>query len=182
MLSRVQARIASLIAQLPEASGFALAGGAALIVRGDVERTTRDLDFFAADPEAVRGLLPALERALNEAGLVVERVQDGDTFVRLQVGGSDGTQGYDPRLLDAEQGPTGPVLAGEELAANKLLALCARAEARDFIDVHALSRRYGFDRIYERAGEKDTGLRPEALLGALTAFARLPRQASMSTT
>jgi hypothetical protein len=41
------------VRNLPEAQNFALAGGAALIVRRDVNRLTRDLDFFAESAEAV---------------------------------------------------------------------------------------------------------------------------------
>ena len=40
----------------------------------------------------------------------------------------------DHRLLPAEPSALGPVLALEELAANKLLALFDRVEARDFVD------------------------------------------------
>lgn len=47
MLTDLQQAVAKLLAGLPEADGFAMAGGAALIVRGDVDRLTRDLDFFA---------------------------------------------------------------------------------------------------------------------------------------
>jgi hypothetical protein len=59
MLSPLQQRVARLIAQLDEAEGFALAGGAALIARGEVERRTRDLDFFGLEVDAVDRLLPA---------------------------------------------------------------------------------------------------------------------------
>lgn len=45
MLSPLQEQVAAIIAGLEEAEDFALAGGAALIVRGDVQRQTRDLDF-----------------------------------------------------------------------------------------------------------------------------------------
>lgn len=53
MLSPLQEQVAAIIAGLAEAEGFALAGGAALIVRGDVERQTRDLDFFGLTTDAV---------------------------------------------------------------------------------------------------------------------------------
>lgn len=55
MLSDFQLRVARIIAGLIEAEDFALAGGAALIVRGDVERAARDLDFFGTSPDAVDG-------------------------------------------------------------------------------------------------------------------------------
>jgi hypothetical protein len=71
-LSRLQAEVAHIVAQLPEARGFALAGGGALVVLGIVDRPTQDLDFFATAPEAVDVLGPAVERALSAAGLTVE--------------------------------------------------------------------------------------------------------------
>ncbi|TVR32298.1 MAG: hypothetical protein EA388_12190 [Nitriliruptor sp.] len=43
MLTPLQQRLLDVIGQLPEAAGFALAGGAALIVRGTVDRKTNDL-------------------------------------------------------------------------------------------------------------------------------------------
>lgn len=67
MLSPLQLRVAEIVAGLSEADGFALAGGGALIVRGEVERQTRDLDFFGLSPESVDQLLPAVEAALTEA-------------------------------------------------------------------------------------------------------------------
>jgi hypothetical protein len=53
LLTPFQERIAAIISGLVEAEGFALAGGGALIVRGDVDRGTRDLDFFGLTPESV---------------------------------------------------------------------------------------------------------------------------------
>jgi len=51
VLSDIQLEVARLVAGRPEAADFALAGGAALIVRGDVDRGTRDLGFFGLDAE-----------------------------------------------------------------------------------------------------------------------------------
>lgn len=46
MLSPLQRQVAEIIAGLDAAEGFGLAGGTALIVRGDIDRRTQDLDFF----------------------------------------------------------------------------------------------------------------------------------------
>jgi hypothetical protein len=43
-LSELQQRVAPLVLSLPEAEGFALAGGSALIAHEVVDRTTGDLD------------------------------------------------------------------------------------------------------------------------------------------
>jgi hypothetical protein len=76
VLSPLQERVARTIASLDEAEGFALAGGAALILRGIVDRGTHDLDFFGLSADAVARLLPAVEGALVNDGLRVERVID----------------------------------------------------------------------------------------------------------
>ncbi len=130
---------------LPEAGGFALAGAGGLLVRGLIERPTGDLDYFTVpgDEEAVSALRDALERALDHAGLDHSRKRDLSTFVRMEV--SDGTDrceidlAVDYRALPAEPSRYGPTLAVEELAANKVLALFDRADARDFLDVVELT-------------------------------------------
>lgn len=120
-------RVALVLADLPGAEGFALGGGAALIVRGAVERETHDLDFFVGEADSVDRLLPALESALIASHLVVERRQVAHGFARLSVRGDDDHTEIDLcvdyRLLPAEPSAIGPVLSLEELAANKLLAL-----------------------------------------------------------
>lgn len=46
MLSSLQQQVAAIVSGLEEADGFALAGGAALIARGEVERRTRTPGVF----------------------------------------------------------------------------------------------------------------------------------------
>ena len=70
-LSPVQRRIARILFDLPEATGYALAGGAALIIRKVVTRETRDLDAFIGarpgpDPGTVDALANALLGALHQ--------------------------------------------------------------------------------------------------------------------
>jgi len=89
VLSSLQEQVAEIIAGLDEAEGFALVGGAALIARGDVRRQTRDLDFFGLTADAVDQLVPAVEQALGDVGLVVRRVQVNPGFARLIVESSD---------------------------------------------------------------------------------------------
>lgn len=141
MLSPLQQRVVNIVHGLPQAEGFALAGGAALIVLGTVSRPTNDLDFFAQEPEEVDRLLPLLEEVLRRQGLTVERVQVGAGFARVVVADKgDRTLvdlSYDTRLLPTVQTTTGAVLSQDELAADKTLAVFGRAEARDFTDLHA---------------------------------------------
>jgi hypothetical protein len=171
VLTPLQRQIASIVGSLPNAQHFALAGGAALIARGDVDRLTRDLDFFGPSAAEVDLLVPLVERAFREAGLSVQRVREGSGFYRLEVSqGGDVTEvdfGADFRLLPMEQGPLGPTLAGEELAINKVLAVFGRAEARDFVDLSVLTKRYGLEQLMRRALEKDPGFDPQVQEHAL---------------
>lgn len=180
MLTALQERILRIVADLPEASGFALAGGAALIVHGVVERQTDDLDFFSTADEDVARLLPALNTALTGEGLrvTVERPQPG--FARLMVGdGNDVTRvdlGSDYRMRPPVRTPLGPVVSEEEVAADKTLALFGRAEARDFVDVFRLAQRFGLDRLCELASAKDRGFSRERLAEALDRFERIEQK------
>jgi hypothetical protein len=138
LLTPLQERIAEIVSGLREARGFALAGAGGLLVRGLIDRQTRDLDYFTVpgEEEALRALRDALERALDRASLDHARQRDLSTFVRIEV--SDGDDrcevdlAIDYRALPAEPSDYGPTLAVRELAANKVLALFDRAEARDF--------------------------------------------------
>lgn len=180
MLTPLQERVARLFLALPEAERFALAGGAALVVRGEVARATEDLDFFAPDAEDVRLATAALRHALEPAGLVGEVVRSGPAFSRLVVTDRDGERvlvdlGYDQRMRAVEPTDVDPVLALDELGADKLLALFGRAEARDFVDVHALAQRLGVDRLLALAKEKDSGFDEYVLATMLDGISRLPR-------
>ena len=162
------------MAQLPESGVFALAGGAALIVSGIVARPTNDLDFFAPHPQRVEALLESAKAALQAEGLEVTTLSEGPTFARLRVkSGTEATNvdlASDYRLMPALATGDGPVLAEAELAADKVLALAGRAEARDFIDFEGLVRRFDIDELCELAASKDLGFRREHLVAALEYF------------
>ncbi len=122
-------------------------------------------------------MLPALEHRLVEDGLsaTVERLSDA--FVRLTV--TDGSSStvvdlaWDYRMRPPVRTSLGKVIAEEELAADKTLALFGRAEARDFVDMHHLAERYGLERLCELAFEKDRGFTPAGLGEAMSRFDRL---------
>jgi Nucleotidyl transferase AbiEii toxin, Type IV TA system len=180
MLSPLQERVAEIIAGLDEARDFALAGGGALIARGDIQRQTHDLDFFGLSTSAVDQLVPVVDCALRAAGLVVHRIQVNPGFARLIVeSGEERTEldlGTDARLFPAEPGKHAPVLSGEELAVDKVLAVFGRAEARDFVDLMAVEPRYGLDRLCTLAAEKDRGFLPGVFADMLSRFSRLRRE------
>lgn len=180
MLSQLQEQVAEIVAGLDEARDFALAGGSALIARGEIQRQTRDLDFFGLEANAVDRLLPLVEHALQAAGLTVRRIHVSTGFARLIVeSGEERTEldlGTDARLFPAEAGEPAPVLSAEELAVDKVLAVFGRAEARDFADLMALEPRYGLDRLCQLAADKDLGFHPGVFADMLSQFNRLRRQ------
>jgi hypothetical protein len=167
VLTELQERVARIIAELPEARGFALAGGAALVVHGLTERSTNDLDYFTTAPADVPTLRRAIEMAMAQAGFTVTAVTASEEFVRLEV--RDGTAdtridlAWDARMRPPVATDFGTVLHEDELAADKLLAVFGRAEARDFLDVFGLSQRLGWERLLELAKQKDAGVSPERL-------------------
>ena len=83
--------------------------------------------------------------------------------------------GVDARLMPVERSPFGPILAGEELAVDKLLAVFGRAEARDFIDLAAIADRYGLEELCMKAIVKDRGFDPQVLYDMIGRFHRLDR-------
>ena len=179
MLTDLQRRIALTVSQVVQGEGFALAGGAALIFQGVVDRRTRDLDFFTVDATAVNRVCPEVEAALRSMGMSVTKRVDAPGFIRLEVSEANETCevdfGSDARLRPAMATELGPMIASEELAADKTLALFGRAAARDFVDVFALSEVFGQDRLLELAAEKDRGFDKQHFAEALAAFSRLDR-------
>ena len=151
----------------------------ALIAKGLVDRETRDLDFFVREPEAVARVVASVEAALHAADIVTHRVIEAAHFVRIEIArGDDHSEldlGYDTGIRPQEMSSVGPILATEELAADKTLALSGRAAARDFVDVFVLARRFGEQRLCELAAEKDAGFDRSHLAEALRSFSRLDR-------
>ena len=176
MLSPLQERVARIVAGLSEAEGFALAGGAALIVSHVIDRATLDLDFFGPSADEVDRLVPVVESALRAAGFKVRRERASHGFARLTViDRGEVTEvdlAADARIRPVDNGPLGPTLSLEELAADKLLALFDRAQARDFVDVAALAQRFSLGRLCDLASEKDSGFSRTVLVEMLGSFHR----------
>jgi hypothetical protein len=180
MLTPLQEEVAAVIAALEEAKEFALAGGAALIMREQIERVTRDLDFFGLSAAAVDRLVPSVEQALRRAGFDVETVISGTGFARLVVQGfgeqTEVDLAADARLFPAELGRAGiPLLTSEELAVDKVLAVFGRAEARDFIDLMAMESQFDLGRLFTLAAEKDRGFDPRVFADMVGRLSRLSR-------
>lgn len=180
MLTQLQERICRLLGSLPNAEATILAGGGALIVHGIVDRATTDLDYFFPDVTAVRPTAHAVRSALEDAGFQVRVDRDDAFFVRLAV--TDGTDqtaidfGPSRRAFPPASADTGPLLALEDLAGDKMAALFGRATARDFVDVYALSERFSREQLYELAADKDTGFVLDRLHESLGTFEHRLRQ------
>jgi Nucleotidyl transferase AbiEii toxin, Type IV TA system len=166
-LSEIQLRTATIILALPEAAGFALAGGAALVIHEIVDRGTKDLDCFGPSTEAVNQLVDPSLAALVAAGLRTQLLLRADGFSKIVVTDDhERTQvdlGFDPASHDPVQFAIGPVRHLSDLAGDKLLALFSRAAARDFIDVAALLRRFTKSELCAIAASKDQGFNIDVL-------------------
>ena len=66
-----------------------------------------------------------------------------------------------------------PVLAGQDLAARKILAILDRAEGRDFTDLRALVDRYSQEECIRWAQDLDAGVRAVDIAVAFTKLERL---------
>ena len=87
LLTPLQEQIAQIIGVALEGSDFALAGGAAIISQGIVDRRTRDLDFFGSSGPVLTERLQSVIDSLVREGFQVEIDQQNERFVRLDVRG-----------------------------------------------------------------------------------------------
>lgn len=164
---------------LPEAEGFVLVGGPALISLQLVERVTEDLDFFTADSSKVAIVADAFQSMAIRVGWGLAEIRATPTFRRLDVRVDSELVRVDiavdsPPRLPSTVSPVGPTLAPIELAARKLLALFDRAAPRDFVDVFTLVARFGKKRVFDLAAEIDLGLDRQHLADSFRVLDRIP--------
>lgn len=171
-----QREVAHLFFSMPEASSFLLAGGLALLAQGMSVRPTEDMDAFTSNPDDVQRASESFQAAARSRGWGVEVIRASETFVRLQVEGSE--QILVDLALDSPPGlPSmmsilGPTFAPDELAARKLLALYGRALPRDFVDVYRVTRSRSESALLELARNIDPGLEQAQLAIAMRQLAR----------
>lgn len=182
-LSDVQLAVARLLFDLPEARGFALAGGSALLALGAIDRPTRDLDAFVAakaenPPGDVGPLVAALRARLAGEGWAISIDRELGTFARLLVERNGEEVEIDlavdsSPLFPLEDVDGLPVLSGPDLAARKVLAILDRAEGRDFTDLRTLADRYSKAECIRWAQALDAGVRTSDVASAFTKLTRL---------
>jgi predicted nucleotidyltransferase component of viral defense system len=179
-LTDFQLEVARLFFSLPASDGFVLAGGAALLAQRLTSRPTQDLDFFTDKQAGIVAAREELIAAAHQRGWNVLKVQEGESFSRLQMTGPedlmidialDSQPGQPPMMSVA-----GPTYAPEELAGRKVVALFDRFAARDFVDVFALSHTYGKADLLTWAGDLNPGFDLSYFVEALDA---LPRYADL---
>jgi hypothetical protein len=151
-------------------SRFFLTGGAALVGFYLAHRETHDLDLFVLEDVLEEGVAEVAEVA-RELGAVTESILTSPDFRRLLMRRADETVLIDlVRDRVTQLVPQKPVVRGiridppEEILANKLCALLARAEIRDLVDVRALEMAgYPVENAIRGAAEKDASLTPAQL-------------------
>ena len=180
VLTPLQVQAARLFFSLPQSAGFAVAGGAALVAQGLIQRPTWDVDLFLLDAQSstVASAASAFEAAGDTLGWSHHRVIDQAEFVRLSIIGDGETLIIDlgrdsPAQEPLEPTDLGPTLSARDLAARKTLALFGRAAPRDFADVYDLARRYGRDHLLGWAAADDPGFDKQIFADMLTSIDRL---------
>jgi hypothetical protein len=178
VLRPLQEHVAAIALDLARDGAVALAGGSAMIAHGFSTRLTEDVDLFTPDPAEVADLRDRLADRLRAEGFGVVVVRDAPGFVELVVTDADASLrveiAQDSRLRPPVRLDIGAVLAPEELAADKTLALFGRAYARDLVDVAALAARMGAGTLLRLAADKDGGFDPRRLADALLVAADEP--------
>lgn len=165
VLSKAQEHAAAILLSAG-AGRLSLAGGAALIVHGLVDRPTQDLDAFSRPDGNVSEIAVSVGSAFVAAGYTVQDVSDVDELRTLLVSRQSRRAlgrplrpvkvqiGRDFQLLDPVPSRVGQTLDPVELAANKVLTVYDRPRARDADDLARLVPRFGLPRILDLADRK----------------------------
>lgn len=178
MRTPAQTLIISTVLPVLEKYGFALAGGQAVIDHGIINRPTEDIDIFTAnlDEDNFQSAIDSVHEALYEAGIsVTSFTKLSPLFCRFIVETKNNDSeiielGFDWRKNEATISSNGNlVISKEDSAANKLLALWGRSEARDFIDTYAWINFGGISKteIIELAKIHDEGFTVQTLKQAI---------------
>jgi hypothetical protein len=160
------------------------AGGLVLNAAPDSARFSHDFDIFHEAAEDVARASNSDVATLRAAGFEVMQVvgdwESPGTFRKAVVkrGGQsveiDWAADSAFRFFPVEKDPLlGCRLHLFDIATNKALALCARTETRDYVDIVELHRIYPLPAIVWAACGKDPGFSPLLLLGMMRRFAKI---------
>jgi hypothetical protein len=163
-----------------------VAGGLVLNAPEDSARYSHDFDFFH---DAVEDLVVTSERdvkALEAAGFAVRKVErDAEWSKPVSFRKAHVSRGDEKVELDWAQDSAFrffPIVPDDvlgwrlhlfDMATNKALALSARMETRDYVDMVELTRHFPLEAIVWAACGKDPGFNPLSLLKMMIRFARI---------
>jgi len=181
-LTEIQREILKVISgNRSEASHFA--GGLILNAADDSARFSHDFDIFHEAAEAVMTASLDDTASLRAAGFEVRPTHEWEkpeTFRKAMIIKDGQTMAIDWaadsafRFFPIEQDPEmGWRLHLFDMATNKALALSARSETRDYIDILELGKIYPLAAIIWAACGKDPGFAPLYLLKMMQRFARI---------
>ena len=182
-LTQFQSNVLAVIAaNRSEESHFA--GGLVLHATPESARFSNDFDIFHEAAEEVTRASQDDAASLRAAGYIVEPQRsdwsEDVTFRKARVSrgldsveidwAADSAFRFFPIVRD-------PLLGWRlhlfDMATNKALALCARSETRDYVDIVELHKIYPLSAIVWAACGKDPGFTPLSLLKMMRRFARL---------
>lgn len=182
ILTPFHRKILRIFASIEESRAFYFTGAMALSAYYLQHRVSADIDIFCPEENLIPIVARKLSEALNHGGISVQIIrsfgsfweallQEGTDTIRIQLA-------YDTpfHLADFSEHDGVQVHSLDDLAAGKLLALFARAEERDFIDVYLLvtEKKYTMGRLIELARRKDPGVDDYYLALAFEQVDRLP--------
>lgn len=160
---------------------FFLTGGTALAAFHLHHRLSVDLDLFTLDDLAFREAGILVPQLVADLQCRIGRARQTEHFRQflfepeadqfLQV---DLVRDFGPQY--GQHGRYGDIILDsvENIGANKLTAILGRTEPKDFVDLYfILQAGYDFDDLLAKAREKDLGLQPFFLAGALRQVSHL---------
>jgi hypothetical protein len=154
---------------------FFLTGGTALAAFYLHHRLSVDLDLFTVDDLALREADVSVPRLADDLGCRIGRARRTEHFSQFLLEPEAGSplqidlvRDFGPQY--GERTRVGDIVVDsvENIGANKLTAILGRTEPKDFVDLYfILHAGYEFDDLLAKAQEKDLGMQPFFMAGAL---------------
>ena len=154
---------------------FFLTGGTALAAYYLHHRLSVNLDLFTLDDLALREATVLIPQLATDLGCRIDHARETEHFRQfllepktaspLQI---DLVRDFGPQYGQHKEYGNVIVDSLENIGANKLAAILGRTEPKDFVDLYfILHSGQDFDDLLKKAREKDLGLQPFFLAGAL---------------
>lgn len=163
-----QVKILSLFFSAPFAKTFFFTGGTALSAFYLTHRESQDLDFFSLKPFDALVLRTTMQEIAGKTGSEMILHVRSQTYNEIYL--ENRKEGWRQKIDIVQEQPkhfgaiktvdTIPVDSLENIATNKILAVFGRLEPKDYVDLFVIFTRtdLSFDKMFELARQKDTGL------------------------